>query len=176
MNFRVLIFAGLFLVLGAGAYAQTQENSEPAAETPPAVESAPELPAPEPTPALPPAPTTATVHVLVENVESNSGMVWLALCDAGLSVDGCPYKTSVPAAQGVVEATFENIPPGEYAVAGYHDVNDNGVFDMILKVPREPYALSGSAGEELVPRFKDAALLLKAGTNDVIIRMKRLGG
>lgn len=119
--------------------------------------------------------TAATVHVLVEDVESDKGTVWLALCNTELSIDGCPYKTSVPAALGSVEATFEDIPPGDYAVAGFHDANGNDQFDKILGVPREPYGLSGAAGDMLVPHLQDALLPIKAGENDVVIRMKRLG-
>jgi uncharacterized protein (DUF2141 family) len=72
--------------------------------------------------------------------------------------------------------TFENIEPGVYAVAGYQDLNDNSEFDKLLGLPREPYALSGAAAEKLVPTFDDAALEFPAGPNDVMIRMKRLGG
>ena len=123
-----------------------------------------------------PAPDHRDVRVTVENVESDRGAVWVALCNTSLSVDGCPYQKNVPAAVGTTEVTFTDIPPGVYAVAGYHDVNGNDIFDKILGVPREPYALSGAAGDKLVPTFKDAALEMKPGDNDVTIRMKRLGG
>ncbi len=128
-------------------------------------------PAPEPQRA-----SAATVHVIVENVESDSGMVNVALCDTSLSQDGCPYYTTVPASPGFVEATIEDVPPGVYAVVGYHDVNSNDEFDRVLGIPREPYALSGEAGDTLVPDFADAALDINQGVNYVIIRMRRLGG
>jgi uncharacterized protein (DUF2141 family) len=142
------------------------------AESPSIGGSLPESPAAE----TPPAPTLARVHVIVENVESDEGTVWVALCDSGLSVEGCPYKLSVKATAGFDEVTFTDIPPGVYAVAGYHDVNDNNVFDQIMKIPREPYALSGAAGDKLVPTFDEAALTFVPGDNEVIIRMRRLTG
>jgi len=46
----------------------------------------------------------------------------------------------------------------------------------MLGIPREPYALSGSASDMLVPTFTDAELPIKSGENAVIIRLKRLGG
>jgi uncharacterized protein (DUF2141 family) len=122
------------------------------------------------------SPTMASVHVIAENVESDGGEVWLALCDTSLSVEGCPYKKSVTATVGFVEVTFENIPPGVYAVVGYHDVNGDGTFDSLLGVPREPYALSGAAGDMLVPTFEDAVVPIKAGPNDVIIQMRWIAG
>jgi uncharacterized protein (DUF2141 family) len=115
--------------------------------------------------------TAAEVHVIADNIESAGGTVWLALCDTSLSVEGCPYKKGVEGTAGFVEVTFENIPPGVYAVVGYHDVNGNDEFDSWLGVPSEPYALSGPAGDMLVPTFKDAAIEIKAGPNDVILRM-----
>jgi uncharacterized protein (DUF2141 family) len=132
-------------------------------------------PQPQEASPAPVSPTTATVDVVVENVEVDRGKVWLALCSTALSIDGCPYKESVPATAAFVEAKFENIPPGAYAVAAYQDLNDNGVFDKILGVPREPYALSGAAANELVPRFRDAALEMHVGDNNVVIHLKRLG-
>jgi uncharacterized protein (DUF2141 family) len=144
---------------------------------PPAVEEEAIVePEPEPAPPKKPEkPATTTVNVIVEGVESSKGVINVALCDKGLSREGCPFTKATPAAAGFVEARFEDIPPGVYAVVGYHDVNNNDEFDKMLGVPREPYALSNKAGEMLVPGFKDAALNIKQGDNTVIIRMQRLG-
>ena len=117
----------------------------------------------------------STVHIIVENVQSDSGRVNVAVCDTALSEDGCPYHTSVPAALGYVEATIGDIPPGVYAVVSYHDVNGNDQFDKFLAMPREPYALSGAAAEVLIPQFDDATLDINKGENFVIIRLKRMG-
>jgi uncharacterized protein (DUF2141 family) len=152
----------------------------PAPEAAPAPDDAIVAPAPETPPAAavppPPAPATTTVTVIVENVESNSGNVNVALCDKALSREGCPYTHEVPAQQGFVETEFTDIPPGNYAVVGYHDVNGNNQFDKMMGIPREPYALSNHAGDKLVPTFADAELPIKQGENAVIIRLKRLGG
>jgi uncharacterized protein (DUF2141 family) len=121
------------------------------------------------------SPSATIVHVIVENVESSSGTVNVAVCDTDFTPEGCPYKASVPASAGFVEAQFDDVPPGSYAVVGYHDVNDNDEFDKFLGVPREPYALSGAAANEMVPEFSDAILDINQGENYVIIRMKRLG-
>jgi uncharacterized protein (DUF2141 family) len=122
------------------------------------------------------APTSAVISVIVENVETSGGTVNIGLCDKGLSRETCPYDKSVRASEGFVEATFENIPPGSYAVVAYHDVNGNGQFDRLLGIPREPYALSGQAAKKMVPTFGDAVLPMRTGENAVVIRLKRLGG
>lgn len=130
----------------------------------------------EPEPAPPALPVTGTVTVIVENVESEAGVVNVALCDKALSKDGCSYFKEIPAAPGFVETEFDEIPPGTYAVVAYHDVNGNDEFDQFMKIPREPYALSSIAGQKLMPTFEDAALPIHAGDNAVIIRLRRLGG
>ena len=120
-------------------------------------------------------PTASSVTVIVENVESAAGNVNVAICNTDLSREGCPYVQEIPAAQGFVETQFKDIPPGTYAVVGYHDVNGNDTFDKLFGMPREPYALSSKAADKLVPTFADAALSIKQGENAVIIRLKRLG-
>lgn len=150
--------------------------------TQPEGEAATALAAPGAPAAVPEEPATAappgsSVHIIVENVATASGIVNVAVCDKGLSEEACPYKTSVPAgATGFVEAKLDGVPPGTYAVVGYHDVNGNDEFDTLLGIPREPYALSSEAAETLVPRFQDAALPIHAGENVVIIRLKTFGG
>jgi uncharacterized protein (DUF2141 family) len=190
MKVKVFLVAGLLLALGASAATKAQTEPPPAdpAGTVPADPAAsapvdPSASAPDATgeaPAEVPGtvldPNLAVVHVIAENVESAKGTVWLALCNTSLTVEGCPYKASAPAAAGFVEVSFENIPPGIYAVVGYHDVNGDDQFNRTLGVPREPYALSGAAGEMLAPDFEDATIEIKPGMNDVILRLGRLVG
>ena len=117
-----------------------------------------------------------TVLVTVENVESSKGDVSVALCDKGLSKDGCPFGTGRTAATGTMEFVFESIPPGNYAVVAFHDLNSNREFDQILGVPREPYALSKDAANKMIPTFKDAALAIGEGETRVTIKLHRFMG
>jgi len=158
--------------------AEPEPQAEPEAPAEAAVEEQPAEPkaAAKPAKAKKSAPKAAGVTVIVENVESAKGIVNVALCDKSLSREGCPYTTATAASAGFVEARFEDVPPGVYAVVGYHDVNGNDEFDKMLGVPREPYALSNNAGEQMVPTFQDAALKINKGDNTVIIRLQRLMG
>jgi uncharacterized protein (DUF2141 family) len=144
--------------------------TDPAAPTPAVTDPA----APVPTPPADQAGTTITV--IVENVENADGTVNVAVCDKELSREGCPYDNAIKAAPGFVETQFTGIPPGTYAVVGYHDENGNDEFDKFLGMPQEPYALSNRAAENLVPTFADAALTINEGENVVIIRLRRFGG
>ena len=166
--------------MDAVALVQAQADQELPVDTPAAAgaagaseEAAAEPAAPDA--AISDAPPMSTVHIIVENVETARGRVNVAVCDTGLSHEGCPYHTSVPASVGFVEAVIEEVPPGVYAVVSYHDVNGNDQFDRFLAMPREPYALSGAAADVLIPDFSDATLDINEGENYVIIRLKRLG-
>ncbi len=84
-------------------------------------------------PEAPPAPKKGIVTVIVENVESDSGTVNVAVCDKALSREGCPYHHEIQAARGFVETEFDDIPPGTYAVVSYHDVNGNRRVRQVLR-------------------------------------------
>jgi len=116
----------------------------------------------------------ATLIVTVEGVESSEGQVFVGICDKSLSADGCPFGQKRAAEPGPMEFTFE-IPPGRYAVAGYHDVNANEKFDYTtLGLPKEPNALSNDANRKMWPGFKDAVIPVEDGTvNKVSVRMRR---
>lgn len=61
----------------------------------------------------------------------------------------------------LVVATVE-LPPGEYAVSLFYDVNDNGELDTnFIGIPKEPIALSNNAKAKYgPPRYKDALFAL----------------
>jgi uncharacterized protein (DUF2141 family) len=174
--------------VATGALPEEAPEASPEPAAPTAAEPAPEPPGesvatpepePEPEPAVPAAPVApagTTITVIVEGVETNQGVVNVAVCDRDLSEEGCPYSKEVTAKAGFVETRFDGLPPGVYAVVGYHDENGNNEFDKFLGVPREPYALSNRAGEKMVPTFRDAALKVNEGDNTVIIRLQRLLG
>jgi uncharacterized protein (DUF2141 family) len=114
----------------------------------------------------------ATVIVTVEGILDRRGTINVGLCDKSLSQEGCPYEAERPAAAESVEVRFERVPPGRYAVVGYHDVNGNNTFDRFLGVPQEPYALSNKAGESLVPTFDQAAFTIGDGLTRVRITLQ----
>jgi uncharacterized protein (DUF2141 family) len=120
-----------------------------------------------------PAPTTATITVIIDKVESDKGNVVVGLCNRGLTPDGCDMTLKTPAAVGEVSVTFENVKPGRWAVAAFQDENSSGDMDTLFKVPREPYALSNDAASEVVPTLKDALVPIKAGDNEVRLSLGR---
>jgi uncharacterized protein (DUF2141 family) len=115
----------------------------------------------------------ASVTVVVENIESNKGIVNVALCDKGLSHEGCPVYQEGKAVAGTMTFTFDDVAPGPWAAVAYQDENSNGEFDRLLGVPREPYAISNGASENMVPTLKDAIMRVNDGPNEIHIKFTR---
>ena len=105
----------------------------------------------------------ATLTVTIQDVWSGSGKVTLALYgspDTFSEFSDDVASRSLEAKPGTVIVTFRNLPPGEYAVAAFHDENGNGDFDTdLFGLPEEGYGFSNDAPVFLgPPRFEDAAV------------------
>jgi uncharacterized protein (DUF2141 family) len=118
----------------------------------------------------------ATVIVTVAGIATPEGMINVGLCNKSLSREGCPYSAESRAAVGTIEIRFEGVPPGRYAIVGYHDVNANHEFDRLLGVPREPFALSNEAATKLAPKFEDAVLSVGPEETRVVIQLRKFLG
>ncbi|MBC6497515.1 MAG: DUF2141 domain-containing protein [Alphaproteobacteria bacterium GM7ARS4] len=93
---------------------------------------------------------SAQLHVLVKGIRDEGGSLTLDI--PSVKSDG---------------ARFKELPAGYYAIALYHDKNDNGELDTnIFGIPEESYGFSRNA-EPLFssPSFKEAAFRLRAGQN-----------
>ncbi len=82
-------------------------------------------------------------------------------------------ETVVPQA-GRATWSVANLPAGTYAVAVFHDLNDNGELDRTtLGPPAEPYGFSNDArGTFGPPRFESAAIELSPGPHRIQIRVR----
>ncbi|WP_394347742.1 DUF2141 domain-containing protein [Mangrovivirga cuniculi] len=58
-----------------------------------------------------------------------------------------------------------SLPPGEYAVATYHDIDKNGKMNKnIIGIPKEPYGFSNNFTLKIsAPKFKDCKFEIKPG-------------
>ena len=70
----------------------------------------------------------------------------------------------VRAGTGPITVTFDNLPPGTYAVGAYHDENANDHLDTnLVGLPTEGYALSnGVRAVFSKPNFYQAAFTVGA--------------
>lgn len=105
---------------------------------------------------------TVPLTVTVNNVGSAQGQVRVAVYTKDNWLGQEPLaRVWTPAKGETVTAKF-TLPPGEYAVAVLHDLNDNGRMDYrLMRLPKEPFGFSNGAKPKLgPPKFEDAAFSL----------------
>ena len=113
--------------------------------------------------AIPAVAQKGTIKVLVTNFENNEGTCFYCLYDKNQSKDfpikqekaKC-FKSKIANKQITIQ--FENIDFGTYAIAIYHDENNNGKLDSnFIGIPKEGTGASNNAkGKFGPPKFEDA--------------------
>lgn len=109
----------------------------------------------------------AELQVTIAGIENDDGKITVEIHAKRDGVDfpdegGRLAMQSLPAAKGSLEFVFTGLAAGTYAVAAYHDENDNGELDFnFLGIPKEGYAFSRDArGFASPPSFEAAAIEL----------------
>jgi len=114
-----------------------------------------------------PQPLLATLRVTIDGVTSAGGTLRVFLHDEATFVDSnaSPLKRSeIPKIAGDVSAVFDRLPPGDYALRAFQDVNDNGKWDV-----GEPQAYSNDAP---AGDFDKAAIALMPGTTMAALHLR----
>jgi uncharacterized protein (DUF2141 family) len=118
-------------------------------------------------------PATATLSARVVDLRNDRGKVGCALY---ASEKGFPRDASAavqmkwcPIAKKESLCAFDPIPAGTYAVACFHDENDNGKMDHgVFGIPTEGAAASNHAkGFMGPPSFKDARFWFPAAATEI---------
>ena len=93
---------------------------------------------------------------------------------AFLARRGSIALTRVPLSTTEAQACFAVSEPGIYAVAVYHDKNNNHHFDKtLLGLPAEAYGFSNDAPVYLAPpSFKAARFRVHSGENRITIKLR----
>ena len=118
----------------------------------------------------------AELTVTVDNIRSDSGIIRLSFYTSPAEwpdKSGNDYGKVVPAERGQVVLHFD-LPPGIYAINGFHDENGNGEFDTnFLGIPKEGYIFSNDARPVLsAPSFDSAAFRLPPQGAAIIMHVK----
>jgi len=122
-----------------------------------------------------PTPGQADLTVVVSGVRSNRGKVHFALYDSKETFTKkavCGGTSSI--AENRAEWRVGELSAGEYAVAIYHDENEDGKFNMnFLGIPTEDYGFSNDARAGLgPPAWKKVVFQVEGGTNLHRIKIK----
>lgn len=116
------------------------------------------------------------LRVEVVGLRSDNGIVHVALY---ATPDTFPKRgryvkdATVRVTADRAEAVFENLAPGSYALAAFHDENANDQFDQgFMGLPLEGFGFSNGAKVFLgPPAFEEAAVRVDATSADITIRM-----
>lgn len=104
------------------------------------------------------------LQVTVTNIRSAKGKIMLALYKQGKGFPGNPENAfllrELPARKGGLQVAFNNIPPGNYAIAIFHDANSDGELNTnLLGIPKEDYGFSNKARPGFrAPTFEEASI------------------
>jgi uncharacterized protein (DUF2141 family) len=97
--------------------------------------------------------SAADLAVTVENVRGDNGALRVGLYATEADYRKTAFRQlQVAPRPGTVAFRFDGLPPGEYAIAMYHDRNGNGKLDSnLMGIPGEPYGFTGDGRSTLGP-------------------------
>ncbi|MBT8281463.1 MAG: DUF2141 domain-containing protein [Muriicola sp.] len=103
----------------------------------------------------------------VQGVQSSKGKINIAVynhAEGFLKFEAVYLSDSALATAGQTQLKINNLPSGEYALAVFHDENDNNILDTNwLGIPKEPVGFSNSRMKTFgPPSFKECSFKLNS--------------
>lgn len=124
------------------------------------------------------AAATSTLEVDVENLRNAKGLIQACLTRDRTHFPDC--KSDPASLKRAVNSTsprllFAGLPPGQYAVALFHDENANQRFDTMIGIPREGFGFSRNPVVRFgAPRFDKVSMQLAPGYTRIRVRLQYL--
>ncbi len=114
-----------------------------------------------------------SLSIRVEGIESSQGTLQVALYNQKeyfLKMEGIYRAESIAAREGWTEFSMDDIPTGEYAVAIFHDENENEELDTNwIGIPKEPLGFSNARLKTFgPPRFEECKIQLQSDASVVV--------
>lgn len=131
----------------------------------------------EPAPSCEVSPTQPKLLVRVTGIASNKGNLTITVypddADRFLSKGGKLLRQRVPVVLPMTEACFALPAVGHYAIAVYHDANDDHDFNRnFVGLPAEGYGFSNNPVTKLgLPTFKEVRFATEPGENPIYIKL-----
>ena len=123
---------------------------------------------------LTPAAFADTLSVVVQET-TGSGTVRAAIYDDQDAFDASRINTGTtsPAGDGNTLLSFENLTPGTYGIAVFHDRNDNEELDRnLFGAPKEPFGFSNNPKIGFsAPGFENFAFEFDGSPQELIITL-----
>lgn len=120
----------------------------------------------------------ASLDVKITGIESDKGIIRLALCPPGADFPDCGEDAvrtaALPIENGEAQVALFGLTPGNYAVSVFHDANSNGKLDTFVGIPREGYGFSNNPPfQPRAPRFSEGRMTV-IGRGVATIRLRYL--
>jgi uncharacterized protein (DUF2141 family) len=120
------------------------------------------------------------IHVVAQGLKDSKGKMFCIIFDAANAnyypnkPEHSTMKTFSPIVDKAATCTFAGVKPGTYAVAVFHDENENGKLDTgFLGIPTEPTGASNDArGSMGPPKFKDAQFNYTGGNLTLKVKLE----
>src|SRR5260370_10762685 len=121
--------------------------------------------------------SAARIIVTIDGLHNAQGNIFIGLYanpSKFLNGNQNDAMKKIKASTAPVTVTFDNLPPGTYAVGAYHDENANDHLDTnLLGMPVEGYALSNGVRALFAkPNFSEAAFTVGAGDKPVALHIR----
>ena len=113
------------------------------------------------------------LEVIIEYVKDSEGQLMVGLFNTEETFTSKPWRGEKPgASKGTMHVYFNDIPPGSYAIAVYHDANQNSKMDKnLLGIPKEGYGFSNDVKGSFGPPSFDDAKIQWTGTERYTIHL-----
>lgn len=130
----------------------------------------------QPEPMETPDPQPATISIDITEIPAIQGVVRIALFnkEEGFRDENFAFRKELfPVKSKQATWEFRDVPPGKYAVAVYHDAENNGKLDTnFFGIPTDAYGFSNNAmGMFGPPDFEDASFVVAGGVRKISIKL-----
>lgn len=121
-----------------------------------------------------------TLQIKITSIEEGSGTLYIAILNAPdnwLKSDAStkPFRDMTQAVSSTEDVllTIENLPPGQYAISVFQDLDGDAELDTnIVGFPKEPFGFSAPMGKFGPPDFEEAAIDLPGGSVSVAVALQ----
>lgn len=121
---------------------------------------------------------TGTLSIEINNIKSSSGMVWIGIYNSPKSflvkekaiIEGIQIHK-----EGSLTIEIPGLKFGQYAIAIFHDENNNGEMDRnLLGIPSEPFAFSKKPKSKWrLPKFEEVKFSFDQHDQKLSARLKK---
>ena len=116
------------------------------------------------------------LEIMVEGVKTSTGIIQVALFTSPenfLKNEEVYRAESSRAHMGTTRVFIDNLPPGSYAVAIFHDLNDNRELDKNwIGIPKEPMGFSNARIKAFGPPSFEECRVDFRGDMSIVVRLE----